>query len=83
MVKQGGLAKRSPGLEVMIKLTTCARCGRSFEVDAWSDLELVQRIGAERVWALVTRWPSEKAIEVRRCGCGFDMGRMVTEGRIE
>jgi hypothetical protein len=56
----------------------CGRCGAAFEEQAWRRLELVERVAAERVRELVTRWPDETGIDVRRCVCGRALARKAT-----
>jgi hypothetical protein len=48
----------------------CGRCGLAFAAQAWRELELVERIGSERIREFVTSWPDDTSVEVRRCACG-------------
>jgi hypothetical protein len=45
------------------------------EVDLWRELELVERLACERVREIVTAWPDDTTIEVRRCRCGHVIAR--------
>jgi hypothetical protein len=56
-------------------LAPCASCGRAHAISAWRRLELVDRIEQDRLAMVVTSWPLEVAIEVRRCTCGELMAR--------
>jgi hypothetical protein len=52
------------------------RCGRAYDESEWAELELLDRIEGQRLLALVTVWPCERAIEVRRCaGCRAPLAR--------
>ena len=54
----------------------CGRCGRGFDDDAWRALDVVERIDGPRLEAIVTAWPEERAVEVRRCtSCGTAIAR--------
>jgi hypothetical protein len=45
----------------------------------WGDLELLELIEGARLEALVTVWPEERTIEVRRCDrCGAPLARTVS-----
>lgn len=55
--------------------TRCGSCGAVFDARAWRALELVERIGSERVREFATRWPDEVAIEARQCPCGVVIAR--------
>jgi hypothetical protein len=48
----------------------CRRCGEVHDADAWRRFELLDQIESERLCALVTNWPDDIVIEVRRCACG-------------
>lgn len=50
----------------------CACCGRTSD---WSALDVVQRLETDTLAALVTRWPDELSVEVRRCECGRSIAR--------
>jgi NMD protein affecting ribosome stability and mRNA decay len=53
----------------------CHRCGA--EYDAWSLLELVELVNAERVRSLTKSWDSKQRVEVRRCPrCGAALARL-------
>ena len=54
----------------------CSRCSVVFGAHGWQSLELVERIGSERVREFVTIWPDDRAIEVRRCACGLPIARV-------
>jgi hypothetical protein len=55
----------------------CRHCGEVHDVDAWREFELLDQIESERLCALVTSWPDEAVIEVRRCTCGEVAARKV------
>jgi hypothetical protein len=57
----------------------CGRCRREYNFDAWERLELVEWMAADAIRGLVTSWPQEIAIEVRRCrACGAPIARKNT-----
>jgi hypothetical protein len=56
-------------------VATCAGCGHAHDASAWRLLELVDRIARERLTEVVTTWPDELTVEVRRCTCGGLMAR--------
>ncbi len=58
--------------------TACGRCGAFLEAQAWCELELLARVAPERVRELVTSWPEDTSIEVRRCACGCELARKTT-----
>jgi hypothetical protein len=41
-------------------------------------LELLACVAPERVRELVTSWPDDTTIEVRRCACGCELARKAT-----
>jgi hypothetical protein len=45
----------------------CGRCRREYAEAVWGSLELVERLVAARIRAMVTSWPDDVAIEIRRC----------------
>lgn len=45
----------------------CHRCGARFDRKAWATLALVERIPPPEVGRVLLDWPSDHAIEVRRC----------------
>jgi hypothetical protein len=53
----------------------CGRCGLSCSDPAWFEFELLERMASDRIRELVTRWPDQAAIEVRRCTCGHVIAR--------
>jgi hypothetical protein len=54
----------------------CGRCRHEYPAEAWRRLEVVERIGADRIRPLVTSWPNGIAIEIRRCrSCGASIAR--------
>jgi hypothetical protein len=57
------------------EMATCTGCGRAHDASSWRRLELVDRIARDRLAAVVTSWPAEIAVEVRRCNCGDLMAR--------
>lgn len=63
------------GASVVSPATRCGSCGSVFDACAWRALELVERIGSERVREFVTRWPDDVAIEARQCACGVVIAR--------
>jgi hypothetical protein len=58
--------------------TACGRCGAPLEAKAWCELELLACVAPERVRELVTSWPDDTSIEVRRCACGCELARKAT-----
>jgi hypothetical protein len=60
-------------------LATCHGCGHARDSTEWGRLELVDRLAHERLAAVVTSWPVQVTIEVRRCTCGELMARMGTD----
>jgi hypothetical protein len=57
-------------------LATCNACGHARSDVEWGRLELVERLARDRLADVVTTWPAEATIEVRRCSCGELMARM-------
>jgi hypothetical protein len=57
------------------RIAICGRCGATLGADSWDALELVEHLSPGNVRALVTRWPGEAGIEVRRCTCGSPLAR--------
>jgi Zn ribbon nucleic-acid-binding protein len=53
----------------------CGHCGARLHAGTWRELELVDAVTPGQV--IVTRWPREKGIEVRRCLCGHAVARIV------
>jgi hypothetical protein len=54
----------------------CGRCSHVYSAEAWQRLEVVERIGADRIRVLVTSWPNGTGIEIRRCAtCGAPIAR--------
>jgi hypothetical protein len=62
-----------------VRATRCGRCGATLEENAWAGLELVDHLSPGHVRAIVTHWPDEAGIEVRRCRCGGAVARKVAE----
>jgi hypothetical protein len=59
-----------------LRVRRCGRCRHEYGDDAWHRLEIIQCILAAQVRGLVTSWPEDVAIEIRRCGdCGAPMAR--------
>ena len=53
----------------------CPRCGARYE--AWSCLELLGLVSAERLRSLLTSWDDRQRVEVRRCPrCGAPLARL-------
>jgi hypothetical protein len=57
-------------------VATCSFCGRSHDATEWRALELVDRIGRDRLDDVVTDWPHDSSIEIRLCPCGKPMARL-------
>jgi hypothetical protein len=55
----------------------CAACRREHSADMWRELALLQRMGARELSAIVVGWRADAWIEVRRCGCGAPIARIV------
>ena len=54
----------------------CGRCRAEYGEDAWRALECVDRIVAARVRGLVTVWPDDVVVDIRRCrACGGAIAR--------
>jgi hypothetical protein len=54
----------------------CGRCRHEYAPEAWDRLEVVDRILAVRIRGLVTAWPDDVSVEIRRCvSCGGAMAR--------
>jgi hypothetical protein len=54
----------------------CGRCRQEYGDEAWQRLEVMRHILAPQVRDLVTAWPDDVAIEIRRCGaCGAPIAR--------
>jgi hypothetical protein len=63
------------------RVKRCGRCRREYNLDAWDRLELIEWMAADAIRALVTSWPQEVAIEVRRCrACQAPIARKKTRG---
>jgi hypothetical protein len=45
----------------------CGRCRREYAEAVWGSLELVERLVAAHIRGMVTSWPDDVAIEIRRC----------------
>jgi hypothetical protein len=57
-------------------LRPCA-CGRHYDAERWSALQLVARLTAADVSSLVTPWPPDVVVEVRVCAhCNRQMSRL-------
>jgi hypothetical protein len=53
-----------------------SRCARCHATSAWNELPVVDLIDAERLRTIVTSWPVDDPIEVRRCrSCGGTIAR--------
>jgi len=51
----------------------CLRCRA---VRRWGDLPVVEVLDAQQLRAVVTAWPAETGVEVRRCAaCGASIAR--------
>lgn len=61
------LAKLAPAT-MTIK---CGTCGLDYHEDEWVNLALERLIESIELEGLLTRWPADTRVEVRRChGCG-------------
>jgi hypothetical protein len=60
-------------------MAICGHCGATLPAPVWRELELVDHVTQGRVRAIVTRWPDDAGIEVRRCRCGHPLARKVTD----
>jgi hypothetical protein len=69
MMRGEPVSWREPEVRGMSR-ATCSQCGLAFAAQAWRELELVERIGSERIREFVTSWPDDTNVEVRRCACG-------------
>ncbi len=57
-------------------LRSCA-CGRHYDAERWSALDLFTRLTAADVSSLVTPWPAHVVVEVRICAnCERKMSRL-------
>jgi hypothetical protein len=45
----------------------CGRCRREYAEAVWGSLELVERLVPARIRSMVTSWPDDVAIDIRRC----------------
>lgn len=60
----------------MTEIVRCARCGRSWPAEAWSQLPLQRMLGATDVAAHVSTWPADAVVQIRSCtGCGRAIAR--------
>jgi hypothetical protein len=58
------------------RVKRCGRCRREYALDSWERLELIEWMVADTIRRLVTSWPREVAIEIRRCSvCGALIAR--------
>ena len=64
-------------------LRSCA-CGRHYDVERWTALDLFARLTAADVSSLVTPWPPDIVVEVRVCvHCNRQMSRLQRAVRAE
>ena len=60
----------------MTDVVCCARCGRSWTAELWSQLPLQRMLGPMDVAAHVSVWPADAVVQVRSCtGCGRAIAR--------
>ena len=64
------------------RVTTCARCQRTFDGTSWTDLLLLERAHREQLRHLLVEWPwrLDAHLEVRACRCGEPVARLITGG---
>jgi hypothetical protein len=67
------------GVRPLLRTTRCGRCRHEYVGEAWERLDMVDRMVATSIRALVTSWPDGVAIEIRRCrSCGLPIARKRT-----
>ncbi len=59
----------------------CSGCGRTYDLAAWSALELIQRLDAVELECHLTTWPRNVVVEARACaGCRRAISRLALRG---
>ncbi len=79
-MREASSSPREAGVERVTSPARCSGCGAAFETHAWRRLELVERVGPERVREVLTTWPDDVIVEVRRCLCGRALARKARAG---
>jgi hypothetical protein len=59
------------------EVSSCFDCGAAYGAAQWSALELVKRLDARELVALVRPWPADLVVEARACAsCGRTLSRV-------
>ena len=76
------MAEASERTSGQVAPARCGRCGRAYDDGEWRALDVLDRIEGRRLEAIVTAWPLERSVEVRRCAaCGNSIARTAGRGR--